>query len=427
MLALETPKVDWLKIKIENGTVSSNATEESKHFEKMLLEQLRLSGTVKDGSFGLERKPEFGYRGFMLDTVRHFYPMESVKRLIKLVALFGGNIFHWHLTDDQGWRFLVPGYEEECRHASMRRDTDYKGREYGGYYTDEEIKDTVEYAASLGVEIVPEIETPGHATAIVSAMPQIGCTGKNIEVETTYGIFEDILNPSRSETFTFLEAAIRKLASLFPGRFIHVGGDECPHTQWKESAEIQRFMKENGLRNEDELQGWMTSRVSEIVIRCGKRPIAWDEALDAPNIPKSLVIMNWHDEESAKEALRRGHEVIMCPEKGAYLDRYPQKGENECGNLSISTVKDSYLAKIVPDGVTNDQRALILGAQANLWCELISRERMAELMIFPRLIAFFEALENYSGRDWEEFKARKRDIQILLSDLGIAFYPGDWE
>ena len=373
------------------------------------------------------QQPEFKYRGMMLDTCRHFFPKDAIKRTISLISQFGGNIFHWHLTDDQAWRFSVPGYEKCITVASKRVNNDYKGTLYEGYYTDEEIKEIVDYSITCGVTIIPEIETPGHSTAIIAAYPELGCTGKQIEVETSYGVFNDVLNPASPAVYTFLDAAIKKLATFFPGDFIHIGGDECPHTQWEESEEIQALMKKEKLKDTDELQGWITTKVANLVVKYNKRPIAWDEALESPNIPQSLVIMNWRQTELAIEAARRGHEVIMCPYKNSYLDYSCYKSNLECGNLSVATVKDFYSIPLYPEGLKEEERKFILGGQANLWTEKVENMRQAEYLMFPRLIAYFEALTNYSKRDWEEFKSHKREILHELIDSNITCYPGEWE
>lgn len=417
----------YLKILSDGKNISSNENEESREFAASLIRQYKEAGYNDKRTFGLDRKPQFSYRGFMLDTSRHFFKTEGIKRIIYLISLFGGNIFHWHLTDDQGFRFKVPEYEKSVTVGSVRKDPDYKGYIHSGFYSDEEIKEVVDYATSLNVVIVPEIETPGHSTAIISAYKELGCTGKQIEVESSFGIFEDVLNPASEKVYTFLDAAISHLARLFPGPFIHIGGDECPHTQWKENKDVLALMKREKLETFEEVQGYMTTKVANIVIRHNKRPIAWDEALSSTNIPTSLVIMNWRDPQLAIDALKRGHDVIMCPFKNSYLDYKSYDSELEPGNLSVATVKDFFSVPLIPAGYKKDFKGKILGGQANLWTEKVYSIRQAEYMMFPRLIAFFEALENYDERNWDDFKAKRKEILNLLLDLGIAFYPGAFD
>ncbi len=374
--------------------------------------------------------PAVRYRGFHIDSVRHFFSVNELKRLIRGYALAGFNYFHFHLTDDQGWRFPVEGYPllESISSKRFRYDNDDYNHTEGGFYTLDDLGEIESCCRSLGITVIPEIETPGHAEALLASYPEFGCTGKKIPVQSNWGVFENVMNPASEELWLFLDKAVSVLASVFHGPFIHIGGDECPHVQWKTNEKCLSLMKKEGIENVDELQGWFTSRMSAIVKKYGKRAIGWDEVVDASGVDESVVVMSWRGLEGAKKATGRGHEVILCPEtNGCYLDRYPSTDDWEKGNLSIGRPKDIYDLDISMKELPGEERKLVLGAECTLWCEKIDSGREAEMMIFPRAFILAENLWLGERKNWEEIKSKRRALHDLCFHLDLVCSPLRWD
>ena len=375
--------------------------------------------------------PAYKYRGFHIDCSRHFVSREELLRIIDAMSLVGFNYFHWHLTDDQGWRFPVPGYEKLEEISSKRHiyDNNDQKHVHQGFYQREDLEYVNKYCKEKGITVIPEIETPGHAEALLASYPEFGCTGNKIEVQNNWGVFENVMNPASETLWVFLDAAVKELASIFDGPFIHIGGDECPHTQWEDHEGCKAIMAENGLSNTSELQGWFTSRVSEIVKKYGKRAIGWDEVVDAPEIDKDVVVMSWRGLNGARTASSRGHNVILCPENGVcYFDRYPSREPWELGNLSLSIPKDSYDLDISMKELEEDRRNLILGAQCCIWGEKIHSGREMEFMLFPRAYILAENLWlGEERKDWDKIKDRKDILALLSYKMDLLCNPGKWE
>ena len=374
--------------------------------------------------------PAYKYRGFHIDCSRHFVSREELLRIIDAMSLVGFNYFHWHLTDDQGWRFPVPGYEKLEEISSKRHiyDNNDQKHVHQGFYQREDLEYVNKYCKEKGITVIPEIETPGHAEALLASYPEFGCTGNKIEVQNNWGVFENVMNPASETLWVFLDAAVKELASIFDGPFIHIGGDECPHTQWEDHEGCKAIMAENGLSNTSELQGWFTSRVSEIVKKYGKRAIGWDEVVDAPEIDKDVVVMSWRGLNGARTATSRGHNVILCPENGGcYFDRYPSVDPWELGNLSLSIPKDSYDLDISMKELEEDRRNLILGAQCCIWGEKIHSGREMEFMLFPRAYILAENLWlGEERKDWDKIKDRKDILALLSYKMALLCNPGKW-
>lgn len=374
--------------------------------------------------------PAVKYRGFHIDTVRCFFSVNELKRIIKAFALTGFNYFHFHLTDDQGWRFPVEGYEK-LRTVSSKRwryENDDLNHVYEGFYSLDDLSEVERYCRSLGITVIPEIETPGHAEALVAAYPEMGCTGKDIPVQSNYGVFENVMNPASPELWTFLDKAVGTLSSVFHGEYIHIGGDECPHVQWKENSECTALMEREGIDNVDDLQGWFTTRMSSIVRKYEKRAIGWDEVVDADGVDESVVVMSWRGLDGARKATSSGHEVILCPEtEGCYLDRYPSHDDWEKGNLSFCTPRDIFSLDVSMKELGEEKRSLVLGAQCNLWCEKIESGREAEMMLFPRAFILAENLWRGEEKDWNEIKAKRKAIYDLCFHLNLVCSPLEWE
>ena len=414
----------------EKGVVINAITSQEAQQGQNYLKQLEIlfDGKLPVCEFEFY-SPAFEYRGFMIDVCRHFMPIDELKRIVNVMALCGYNIFHWHLTDDQAWRFEVEGYPR-LKEVSARREVKeyYKYQSFHeGIYSDVDLKDMVRFCAERGVEIVPEIELPGHATALLAAYPEFGCTGKEIEVETRWGIFEDILNPASQPAWTFLEKAMAKLSAIFPGRYFHIGGDECPHDQWETNEDCKVLMQKYGLKDTNELQGWCTTKAANILKKYGKRAIGWDEVVDAPEIDNSVVVMSWRGLDGARKATARGHNVILCPQQGCYLDKGYTHDDFEPKQWGVYTVKDTFDIDLGMKELGPEKSALILGAQCNLWAEQIHNGREAEYMMFPRTFAFADSLWLGQTKAWNRTIKRKKAISELCYAIDIVCSPARWE
>ncbi len=360
--------------------------------------------------------PQFSYRGMHLDVCRHFMPLDFVKKYIDLLAYYKMNTFHWHLTDDQGWRIEIKKYPKLQEIAAWRDETlighyketpdRYDGTRHGGYYTQEEIKDVVAYAVDRGVTIIPEIEMPGHALAALSAYPELACTPGPFKAATTWGVFDDVFCPTET-TFTFLENVLDEVMDLFPSPYIHIGGDECPKTRWKESAFCQQLMKANGLKDEHQLQSYFTQRIEKYLNSKGRKIIGWDEILEGGLAPNATV-MSWRGMSGGIDAAKAGHDVIMTPGTHCYFDHYQADPSFEpIAFGGLTTLEKVYSFNPVPAQLTPSEAQHILGAQGNLWTEYIGSTDQAEYMAFPRAIALAEVLWTpASRRNWNEFALR---------------------
>lgn len=369
-------------------------------------------------------EPAYPWRGFMLDCSRHMFPVDFIKKLIDVASLFHLNRFHWHLTDDQGWRIPLDGYPELGKRASKRvllNHTD--GRTYGRLYTKQEIREVQEYAHSHCMLVVPELEVPGHASALLAAYPQFGCTQGPYKTEDRWGIFEDVMCPGSDELLAFLEDAVAQVSALFTDPYIHIGGDECPHIRWESCPRCNKRMEQLHLTEARQLQSWITGRVSEMVHKAGKRPIGWDEVLDGTEVfglPSDLIVMSWRGIEGGIEAAKRGHQVIMCPcTEGCYLDYKHTESEQEMGTLGVSTLSQAARFNPVCD---TSLAPYVLGGQGNLWTEMVVTARQAEYLLFPRL--FLLAQQLWNPRTEAENLSTKELLIRLCDTLGVLCYRG---
>lgn len=344
-------------------------------------------------------EPRFAYRGMHLDVARHIFPVSFIKKYIDLLAMHKQNRFHWHLTDDQGWRIEIMQYPKLQQVAAYRDETvighasekppRFDGKRYGGYYTQEEVKDIVKYAADRFITIIPEIEMPGHSSAVLAAYPELGCSKGPFRVQTTWGVFKDVLCP-KEETFEFLENVLIEVMDLFPSEYIHIGGDECPKAAWKNSEFCRRLMLREELEDENELQSYFISRIEQFLNENGRKIIGWDEILEG-GIAPNATIMSWRGTEGGIAAARQGHNAIMTPTSHCYLDYYQSTSEEEPlaigGYLPLEKV---YAFDPVPEELEVYETGHILGVQGNLWTEYIATPEHAEYMAFPRAIALAE-------------------------------------
>jgi hexosaminidase len=378
----------------------------------------------------IEDAPRFSYRGMHLDVGRHFFPADFVKEYIDLLAQYKFNRFHWHLTEDQGWRIEIRQYPRLTTVGSERRETivaqnfdPYIGDNtpYSGYYTQQEIREVVAYAAERGVTIIPEIEMPGHSLAALAAYPELACTPGPFEVGTRWGVYDDIYCPSE-KTFAFLEAVLTEVMELFPSRYIHIGGDEAPKTRWKESALAQEVIRREGLADEAELQSWFLRRIESFLRRHGRRLIGWDEILEGGLAPDATV-MSWRGTEGGMDAARQGHDVIMTPTSHVYFDYY--QGDRATEPLAIggfTPLERVFAFEPVPTQLSAAESRHILGAQGNVWTEYMKTPEHVQYMVLPRMIALAEVVWTPpAGRDYDRFLARLRPHLSRLDVLGIRY------
>ena len=365
--------------------------------------------------------PRFAYRGMHLDCARHFFPLEVVKDYIDMIALHGMNKFHWHLTEDQGWRIEIKKWPKLTTVGAWRsgtvisRNTPIEdGIRHGGFYTQDECREIVKYAADRYITVIPEIDMPGHMLGALAAYPELGCTGGPYEVQRRWGVFADILCAGKEKTFQFVQDVLDEVISIFPSEYIHIGGDESPRSRWKECPLCQKRIQdegikaENGQSKEDRLQGYFTKRVEKYLASKGKMIIGWDELLGC-DVDQSATIMSWTGAEPGAKGAKLGHDVIMTPNGVMYFDYYQTKQTwNE--PLSIggcSTVEDVYQFEPVAADLTPEQAQHILGVQANLWGEYIAYPSQIQYQVLPRMAALAEVQwMQPQDKNFDEFKAR---------------------
>ena len=366
----------------------------------------------------IEDKPCLGYRGMMLDVCRHFFPVEDVKTYIDILSLHKINKFHWHLTDDQGWRIEIKKYPLLTQIGSRRAETlvgrydknkegVYDGKPYGGFYTQEEIREIVSYAAERHIEVIPEIEMPGHGLAALTAYPWLGCTGGPYAVWTHWGISDDVYCAGKETTFEFIEDVLTEVLALFPSKLIHIGGDECPKGRWKACPLCQQRIREEGLKDEYQLQSYFIHRIERWMHTHGREIIGWDEILQG-GISKTANIMSWNGSDPGIKAAQRGNPVIMTPKWYCYFD-YSQTSDPEryepLGNTRYVSVRQAY--RLDPcDRLTLPDQKRIRGVQCNLWTEYIADIRHAQHMVLPRMAALAETGWANDRKDYNDFVRR---------------------
>lgn len=378
----------------------------------------------------MQDQPRFAWRGMHLDVGRHMFSVEFIKKLLDQMAVYKLNTFHWHLTEDQGWRIEIKRYPKLTEIGGYRKQTtkdrNYQpyigdGEPYGGYYTQAQIKEVVAYAKRKHIDVVPEIELPGHSLAALAAYPELACTPGPFEVGTNWGIFEDIYCPSE-QTFTFLENVLTEVIALFPSPYLHIGGDEAPKTRWKASPLAQEVMRREGLKNEEELQSYFIRRVEKFINSKGKRLIGWDEILEGGLAPNATV-MSWRGEEGGIAAAKEGHDVIMSPTSWCYFDAGQGPKEQELwqlgGEISMAKV---YSYNPVPNILTAAEQSRIRGVQANVWTEYLRTSEKVEYMVFPRILAMAEvAWSAQEQRRFDDFEQRIATHYPRLSAQKIAY------
>jgi len=375
--------------------------------------------------------PLYLWRGMHLDVCRHFFSKDEVKKYIDLLAMYKMNVFHWHLTEDQGWRIAIEKYPRLTEVGAWRNGSmvgkysnqQFDSIRYGGYYTQAEIKEVVEYAKQRHISIVPEIEMPGHALAALASYPQYSCTGGPFEVGKAWGVFDDVFCAGNDSTFYFLQDILDEVIKLFPGEYIHIGGDECPKTRWKTCAKCQQRMRTEGLKDEHELQSYFIQRIEKYLNSKGKKIIGWDEILEGGLAPNAAV-MSWRGNEGGIEAAKQKHNVVMSPGKPCYFDHY-QHADKEKEPLAIgglNTLEMVYRFSPAPDGLTAEEKKYIMGAQGNVWTEYMNSFSQVQYMAVPRMPALAEALWSPAGkRDYSNFKKRLRRHSTMLDQKRVNY------
>lgn len=376
--------------------------------------------------------PRFSWRGMHLDCSRHFFTVEEVKKYIDMLAMYKINIFHWHLTDDQGWRMEVPSHPLLTQISSQRKETvigqpwnnaGYDSIPHGGYYTTQNMVDVVAYAAERHITIIPEIEMPGHAMAALAAYPNLSCTGKKIETATTWGVFEDVFCAGNEDVFKLLEDVLTEVIKVFPDEYIHIGGDECPKAHWEKCPKCQKRMKEHNLKNEHELQSYFITRIEKFVNNKGRKIIGWDEILDGGLAPNAAV-MSWQGTKGGIKTAKSSHYAVMTPTSPCYLDYYQHKPvENEPLAIGGYNPLDSvYALNPIPSELTQEEAKWILGVQCNLWTEYIKTYSHVEYMAMPRMMALAEvAWTQPQSKNYDNFINRLKIHAKLLDKLEINY------
>ena len=384
--------------------------------------------------------PIFGYRGMHLDVSRHFFDIDFVKTYIDMIALHKMNVFHWHLTDDNGWRIEIKKYPELTEKSAWRVDRTHEPwREwspiqpnekasYGGFYTQDEIRDVVQYAADRGIMVVPEIEMPGHTSEVFAAYPDLSCKGDTLPVNPgSYWPNEDIFCAGNDDVFTFLENVLGEVIELFPGPYIHIGGDEATKTNWESCPKCQKRITDESLKNEHELQSYFIKRIEKFILSKNKKLVGWDEILEGGLAP-SATVMSWRGMKGGIESAKAGHDVIMCPVSHCYFDYYQANPETSPEAIGgFTTLKKVYSFNPIPEELTKEESKFVLGAQGNLWTEYVQTPDRAQYRVLPRMTALSEVLWSGPGQhSYEDFYERLTHLEKRFDVLDWTHAPGSF-
>lgn len=430
------------EITVDQGGIRLKAPTDEGLFRAV--QTLRKSMPIAKGKFNsvefpfvvIKDKPRFAYRGVHLDSSRHFWSVNTIKRYIDLMALHGCNQFHWHITDDQGWRFEVKALPELAEKGSVREQTVlgrnsgvYDGQPYGGYYTQDECREIVRYAAERHINVIPEIDLPGHMQAALHVYPNLGCTGGPYPVWQMWGVSDDVLCVGNPETMMFLKTVLGEICDVFPSKFIHIGGDECPKGRWKECGKCKAKAQElalvdNGIHSvENQLQSWINREMEQFLDERGRSIIGWDETLEG-GLAENATVMSWRGTQGGIDAARQHHNVIMAPVDYCYIDYYQVKNNwNEPIAIGgyVPTSK-TYSFEPVPQQLSEEEEKYILGPQVNLWCEYIACEPHLFYMLLPRLDAISEVQWTQPDKkNFDDFKQRLGHMFSLYDKLSINY------
>ncbi|WP_426431610.1 beta-N-acetylhexosaminidase [Winogradskyella sp. HB-48] len=439
------PEAYVLKVSKDGITIKAS-TDQGAFYGVQTLRQLMPVG-LENGTFSgkeisvqaltVKDEPQFLYRGMHLDVARHMFSVEFIKKYIDALSMLKLNTFHWHLTDDQGWRIEIKKYPKLQEVAAYRDETlvghysdqphQFDGKRYGGFYTQDDVKAIVQYAKERFVTVIPEIEMPGHAQAAIAAYPELGCTSTGsatnepVEVAKKWGVFEEIYCPNQ-KTFAFLEDVLDEVLELFPSKYIHIGGDEAPKTRWKNCKHCQALIKKEGLKDEHHLQSYFITKMEKYLNSKGRQIIGWDEILEGGLAPNATV-MSWRGMSGAVEAAKSGHNVVMTPTSHCYFDYYQSENEDEPlaigGFLPLEKV---YGFNPIPEELTTEESKYVLGAQGNIWTEYIPTEKHLEYMAFPRMLALSEVVWSQpQHKNYKDFVSRLKNFHQRLDALDINY------
>ncbi len=352
--------------------------------------------------------PRFEHRGLLLDCSRHFFEKETILKYIDLLALYKMNALHWHLTEDQGWRIAIDKYPKLQSIASKRIELD--GSEYGGIYSKADMQEVVAYALKNGIEVIPEIELPGHSQAAIAAYPHLSCTGKQVSVANDWGVFKEIYCAGNDSVFTFLEDVLTEVVDLFPSKYIHIGGDEAPKSRWEECSKCQNRIETEGLKNEHELQAYFIKRIQKFLNSKGKEIIGWDEILEG-GLTEGAIVQSWRGFEGGIAAAKQGNKVIMSPTSHAYLDY----------DLKAINLEKIYSFNPIPTDLSSDFHANIIGGECNMWTEHVPDEQSLDYKVFPRLLGMAEVLWSDTAKNYKDFNRRVQSHYSILEHFSVGY------
>ena len=436
----------YVLVVAKNGVTIKGGSEQGVFYGLQSLRQVVFHAKAKGEKVELpcmvvEDKPHFAYRGGMLDVCRHFFNVDEVKKFIDILALHKMNRFHWHLTEDQGWRIEIKKYPNLIKVGSMRKETVvgphhnkpeqvYDGKPHGGYFTQEQVRDIVRYAAERYIEVIPEIDMPGHMVAALASYPELGCTKGPYEVRTRWGIARDVLCAGRESTFEFVEGVLDEVVALFPSKYIHVGGDECRKHRWKVCPDCQKRIADEGLKDEFELQSYFMKRVEKYLSeKHGRSIIGWDEILEG-GLSKTATVMSWRGTKGGIKAAQMGNDVVMTPNQFCYLDYANtsdrvKNGEPICGGRNGKrplTLRKAY--SFDPYAELNEhERKFIKGVQGNMWTEFVPNFNHVQHMVLPRIAAIAEVGWTYGEKNYDDFARRMHLLRKLYDKCGFKYAP----
>ncbi|NUR96773.1 MAG: family 20 glycosylhydrolase [Kribbellaceae bacterium] len=431
-----------IDISTDGARLTAGSEDALRHAETTYSQLVEAAEDAGDGKVAVPLAhvadaPRFGWRGMMLDVARHFMPKEFVLKVIDVLALHRLNVLHFHLTDDQGWRVEIEAYPRLTEVGAWREHTmvgkmshgqtefSYDGKRHGGFYTKDELREIVAYAAERGITVVPEIDLPGHMQAAIAAYPELGNhPDQQLTVRPYWGISEDVLNVNDA-TVEFVKTVLREVLDIFPSPYVHLGGDECPSVQWGESEAAQKRQAELGLDEPGQLQGWFTAQVAEVLAEEGRRLVGWDEMVET-DCPKDAVIMAWRSAERGVVAAKAGHQVVMAPCESVYFDYY--QGDPATEPLAIggdTPLQKVYDFEVVPAALSEAERELIIGTQCQIWTEYMEGPEQVGYMLLPRLSAFAERAWGSPKTSYDEFLGRLRPHLGRIEKLGVNYRPLD--
>jgi hexosaminidase len=431
-----------IDVTADGARLTAGSEDALRHAETTYAQLVEAAAPAEEGKVAvplvrIADAPRFAWRGMMLDVARHFMPKEFVLKVIDVLALHRLNTLHFHLTDDQGWRVEIEAYPKLTEIGAWRAETmvgkmrhgqqefEYDGTRHGGFYTKEDLREIVRYAADRGITVVPEIDLPGHMQAAITAYPEFGNhPDRQLTVRQYWGISDDVLNVNDA-TVEFVKTVLREVLEIFPSPYIHLGGDECPTVQWEESEEAQKRQAELGLDEAGQLQGWFTAQVAEVLAEEGRRLVGWDEMVET-DCPKDAVIMAWRSAERGEVAVKAGHDTVMAPCESVYFDYY--QGDPATEPLAIGNfipLEKVYDFEVIPPSLSEAEQARIVGTQCQIWTEYMPDEKQIGYMMLPRLSAFAERAWGSPKVSYDEFLGRLRPHLKRIEKLGVNYRPLD--